>query len=355
MNTSPLSPLTEEYALIAEFQSGNSRALEKLMSCESYRRVLMSEAGKAHRRCSRVLYEDFLSAAQLGFVEAARAFDITHANGARLGTYARNFMKEKILAAVSFSSVVTVGKGAIARTVQQRLTAECRARGWSVETLTTRQTDELAVVFKTTRDLILAVAARLLAPEHGDISAMEIAAENDDPLDAIEQRQRRALFLEAKNSVLNEQENLVISTRYSGDDLVTYKSMGSLVGVKRERVRQIELNALKKISEYVQEKLSAPARNVSERRVTHGARRARTHILSAPDFRAPLDKPLQMALFPWLEIPTNPNPASSKKSFCGSPKSASLRGTTQRASASRSTASAAFRSDCLARQMCLQF
>lgn len=336
-----LYPLTDEYELISRFQSGESRALEKLMRCSSYEKMLRSAAAKAARRNSALDADDLYSAGALAFVEAARVFDTERANGARLGTYARGFILDKLSSAARESATISLGKGRSSKDIFSRVTRECKARGWSRTALSDSQLTELSSVFNCSKKLLKAALERINAAPNADIHELELADDSQSAEDVLEAKQRSALLAESISKLTPRQQH-IMRRRYKTDEPATLDTLAAELGLSREAVRKSELSSIRTLAAL----MTTPR---TEKPTEHPAR---GHITEAPAVPLARVIPLQLDLF-HCESPTNLKPASSRKSFSGSRRKEFSRGTTRPARRSRSTAAAGSLSDFRARQTCL--
>lgn len=317
-----LYPLEKEYALIAAFQQGSDRALDRLMRCKSYQKLLQSYASKASRKNSRLEFDDCLSAAALGFVEASKKFDPAQSNGARLGTFARLYIQEQLSQLARAVPIVPISKSKAAVSVFNGISRECRARGWAMSSLSKKQIRELADFFKVTESLLQTVWERIVSSNHADISELEFADDSKSAEDVLEEKQRKELFEKAM-AQLDRKQRHAIQRRL---EAANFDELGKELGLKREAASHFYSSSLESLQELIKNpRPSSPA--------VHPARR---HII--PQNK----KPVQLELFPCAE---NPNQESSKRSSSGSHRKGSSHGTTRLASGSRSTARGKSHSD----------
>jgi RNA polymerase sigma-32 factor len=80
---------------------------------------------------------------------------------------------------------------------------------------------------------------------HGGPSVEEIVAGR-------EIRQRMADILEDLKNSLNDKEQMILQTRLLSDEPQTLQDIADTFGISRERVRQIEVNLLKKMKKYLE-------------------------------------------------------------------------------------------------------
>ena len=64
---------------------------------------------------------------------------------------------------------------------------------------------------------------------------------------------QRAQWLGEALSRLSEREQLIIRERRLGEDSVTLEKLGERLGISKERVRQVEHQALNKLKKYLTE------------------------------------------------------------------------------------------------------
>jgi RNA polymerase sigma-32 factor len=80
---------------------------------------------------------------------------------------------------------------------------------------------------------------------HGGPSVEEVVAGR-------EIRQRMADILEDLKNSLNDKEQMILQTRLLSDEPQTLQDIADTFGISRERVRQIEVNLLKKMKKYLE-------------------------------------------------------------------------------------------------------
>ncbi len=69
---------------------------------------------------------------------------------------------------------------------------------------------------------------------------------------------QRAQWLGQALGRLSEREQLIIRERRLGEDSVTLEKLGERLGISKERVRQVEHQALKKLKQYLTEVVGDP-------------------------------------------------------------------------------------------------
>jgi RNA polymerase sigma-32 factor len=83
---------------------------------------------------------------------------------------------------------------------------------------------------------------------HGGPSIEELVAGR-------EIRERMAEILDDLQNSLNDKEQMILQTRLLSDEPQTLQDIADIFGISRERVRQIEVNLLKKMKKYLEQEL----------------------------------------------------------------------------------------------------
>ncbi|MBT9384910.1 RNA polymerase factor sigma-32 [Pseudooceanicola sp. CBS1P-1] len=246
----------------------DTAALHRLVT--AYMRLAISMASK-YRRYGAPM-NDLIQEAGLGLMKAADKFDPDR--GVRFSTYAVWWIKASIQDYVMRNwSMVRTGSTSSQkslffnmRRVQARLEREAISRG---ETLDTHQLQQMIAteVGVPLRDVEM-MAGRLSgsdfslnATQSSDDEGREwIETLEDDGMHAEEQvsedHDRRALrnWLAGAMSELNDRERLIVRERKLREDPRTLESLGTELGLSKERVRQLEAAAFTKMRKSLQAK-----------------------------------------------------------------------------------------------------
>ncbi len=207
---------------------------------------------------------DLIAEGSVGLVTAVRKFD-PH-RGTRFVTYAGYWIRAFVLEAVVRSStMIGAGSGPFRSKLFFRLRRE-RARLSNVIADPEELIATLASDFDTTPAKMTELLRRLDqreisldAPAYhdSDSTLVEMLPGNSEPQDQIVGRQRRQsgiqLRLAGALSVLDDRERLIVEKRILSDDAASLASLGRELGVSRERARQLEARAKKKLAEELQD------------------------------------------------------------------------------------------------------
>ncbi|MFW2389821.1 MAG: sigma-70 family RNA polymerase sigma factor [Polyangiales bacterium] len=254
----------DEHQLAIRCLEGDQNAADKLV--EANLRYVIAIALQ-YRRYG-VTLGDLIAEGSVGLVTAVRKFD-PH-RGTRFVTYAGYWIRAFVLEAVVRSStMIGAGSGPFRSKMFFRLRRE-RARLSNVIADPQELIEKLASDFDTTPAKMTELLRRLDqreisldAPAYHDSDAtlVEMLPGSSEPQDQVVARQRRQsgiqLRLAGALSVLDDRERLIVEKRILSEDSASLASLGRELGVSRERARQLEARAKKKLA--VELKDLAPA------------------------------------------------------------------------------------------------
>jgi RNA polymerase sigma-32 factor len=245
-----------EHELALRAGEGDQSAADRLV--EANLRYVIAIALQ-YRRYG-VALGDLIAEGSVGLVTAVRKFD-PH-RGTRFVTYAGYWIRAFVLEAVVRSStMVGAGSGPFRSKLFFRLRRE-RARLSNVIADPEELIATLASDFETTPAKMMELLRRLDqreisldAPAYhdSDSTLVEMLPGSAEPQDQVVARERREsgiqLRLAGALSVLDDRERLIVEKRILSDDSASLASLGRELGVSRERARQLEARAKKKLAE----------------------------------------------------------------------------------------------------------
>ncbi len=246
----------DEHELALRARDGDQDAADRLV--EANLRYVVA-IGLQYRRYG-VRLGDLIAEGSVGLVTAVRKFD-PH-RGTRFVTYAGYWIRAFVLEAVVRSStMVGAGSGPFRSKLFFRLRRE-RARLSNLIADPEELIATLAADFDTTSEKMTELLRRLDqreisldAPAYHDSDAtlVEMLPGTTEPQDLVVARRRRQsgieLRLEGALSVLDDRERLIVEKRILSEDSASLASLGRELGVSRERARQLEARAKKKLAE----------------------------------------------------------------------------------------------------------
>ncbi len=249
-----------EHALALRVVEGDQEAADKLV--EANLRYVIAIALQ-YRRYG-VKLGDLIAEGSVGLVTAVRKFD-PH-RGTRFVTYAGYWIRAFVLEAVVRSStMIGAGSGPFRSKLFFRLRRE-RARLSNLIADPDELIERLASDFETTPKKMSELLRRLDqreisldAPAYHDSDAtlVETLPGSEDRQDAIVERRRRRsgirTRLEGALAALDDRERLIVEKRILSDDSASLASLGRELGVSRERARQLEARAKKKLRDELQD------------------------------------------------------------------------------------------------------
>ncbi len=245
-----------EHELALKAQEGDQAAADALV--EANLRYVIAIALQ-YRRYG-VKLGDLIAEGSVGLVTAVRKFD-PH-RGTRFVTYAGYWIRAFVLEAVVRSStMIGAGSGPFRSKLFFRLRRE-RARLSNLIADPDELIETLASEFDTTKQKMTELLRRLDqreisldAPAYSDSDStlVEMLPGHEEPQDVVVARRRREsgiqMRLAGALSVLDDRERLIVEKRILSDDSASLASLGRELGVSRERARQLEARAKKKLAE----------------------------------------------------------------------------------------------------------
>ena len=246
----------EEHQFALRAREGDQDAADRLV--EANLRYVIAIALQ-YRRYG-VKLGDLIAEGSVGLVTAVRKFD-PH-RGTRFVTYAGYWIRAFVLEAVVRSStMIGAGSGPFRSKLFFRLRRE-RARLSNLIADPDELIATLANEFDTSTEKMTELLRRLDqreisldAPAYHDSEAtlVEMLPGTAEPQDTIVARRRRQsgiqMRLEGALSVLDDRERLIVEKRILSDDSASLASLGRELGVSRERARQLEARAKRKLAE----------------------------------------------------------------------------------------------------------
>ena len=244
----------DEHALAVRVLDDDQEAADKLVQANL--RYVIAIAVQ-YRRYGIPL-GDLIAEGSVGLVTAVRKFD-PH-RGTRFVTYAGYWIRAFVLEAVVRSStMVGAGSGPFRSKLFFRLRRE-RARLSNLIADPEELIQKLASEFDTTPEKMTGLLRRLDqreisldAPAYNDSDStlVELLPGSSERQDVTIERERRDSGIRTRLadalSVLDERERLIVEKRILSDDSVSLASLGRELGVSRERARQLEVRAKKKL------------------------------------------------------------------------------------------------------------
>ncbi len=235
---------------------GNERALHELTT--AYMRLVVAMASRF--RHYGLPLSDLVQEGNVGLMQAAMRFEPERE--VRFSTYAswwiRSAMQDFVLRNWSIVRTGTTSAQKALFFNLRRLRARIGDVGDAV--MSAEATSKVAKALRVPERDVEAMAARLSAPDRSlnaplteegdgewqDLLADDGASPEADAMNAHDSAARTELVQDAMRD-LSDRERLIITERKLEDDAVTLEALGERLGISKERVRQIEGNALEKL------------------------------------------------------------------------------------------------------------
>jgi RNA polymerase sigma-32 factor len=265
----PMLTLDEEYQLAKRWrEEGDRKAVEKLVS--SHLR-LVTKIASGYRGYGLPL-SDLISEGNVGMMQAMKHFDPD--KGFRLSTYAMWWIKASIQEYILHTwSLVKMGTTAAQKKLFFNLRKEKQElTGFDESDLTPEKIAEIAKKLEVREEEVIQMNHRMSSQDHSLNAPIKTSGEGESEwvewlmddrdnqevnlVEHDEITKRRAL-LDKAMQLLNERERQIIFERRLKDPPQTLESLSEILGISRERVRQIEVRAFEKLQKSIK-RLSNP-------------------------------------------------------------------------------------------------
>jgi RNA polymerase sigma-32 factor len=251
----------QEYDLVRRWrEKGDQKALHQLI--EAYYRLVIKVASKF--RHYGLPLGDLAQEGAIGLLQAASRFEVER--GLRFSTYAtwwiRSAMQEYVL---RNWSIVKSGSSATQKALFFKLRwLRARIEGRNEDVAPHEVRDQIAKALKVAPAEVEAMMLRLGARDQS--LDLPVGEEGDETIGSflpdlgptpeqivLERRdgEKRREWLHAAVEGLTPREKLIVERRQLADEAETLEEIGAVLGVTKERVRQIEQKALIKLRQAV--------------------------------------------------------------------------------------------------------
>ena len=257
----PILTAEQEYEYATQWtKNKDSVAAEKLVA--SHLRLVVSVAYDFKNY--GVPVADLIASGNMGLMQALQKFDPER--GFRFSTYAMFWIKAEIYETILNNwSIVKIGTSANQKRVFFNLSRARRALGIMDNNLTAEQTKQIADFLNVTETDVSRMSQRigardvsLNAPAHNDTDTHDILSNLSDDRIGIEDRieqlefKKRGYELLRKHlATLPERDREILKARRLTEPVATLESLSQKYGISRERVRQIEERAYKKLHDAI--------------------------------------------------------------------------------------------------------
>ncbi len=240
----------EEIELFKKVKKGDKSAKEKII--KAYLKLVVNIAKNLHRNMPNISILDLISEGNIGLIKAVDKYDLN--KGIRFSTYASWWIKQRIKRAISSNSIIKIPSH-----IDDLLRCFFKMLNHN-KSLSLN--DKIDAANKVGVDLgkiedFIEKGKNLYSLNYSDSdnACLEELIKNSKVVDPIKSYERRELFenLFKWLNILTEKEKKIIIMRFGLVDEapMTLEEIGKTMNLTRERIRQIEENALSKLRFYL--------------------------------------------------------------------------------------------------------
>ena len=239
----------EEIVLAGRIQKGDKAAKDRLV--EANMRLVINVARTYHS--SLIPFEDLVQEGAIGLMTAADRFDA--AKGYRFSTYATHWIRQAITRAIDNKSKPIRLPAHVSETLRKIERARALWMRENGEDPTTEQLAEyLNVPARKITSLIHAgqepISLDMMVGDEENTTLASLLYDHNalDPQDMVLTAEKRSVLLSLLDTLTpREQEIMRRRLGYEEDSSHVLQEIGAAMRISRERVRQIEMQALRKL------------------------------------------------------------------------------------------------------------
>ena len=235
----PILSASEEYEYATKWtRDHDAAAAEKLVA--SHLRMVVSVAYDF--RNYGVPFGDLIASGNMGLMQALQKFDPE--KGFRFSTYAMFWIRAEIYETILQNwSIVKIGTSANQKRVFFNLARARRALGIMDGNLSDDQTKQIADYLNVPENDVRRMSTRM--------SARDVSLNSPAHMEQMEFRRRGYELLRRHLGELPARDREILVARRLSDPALTLEALSQKYGISRERVRQIEERAYKKLRDAI--------------------------------------------------------------------------------------------------------
>lgn len=257
----PLLTEEEEFEYAKRVYENHDKEAAKML-IQSHLRLVVKMAGKFKNY--GLSPRDLVAEGNLGLMQAVKKFDPY--KGFRFSTYAmwwiRAFMQDYVLRSWS---LVKIGTTAAQKKLFFNLSKIKKRLGMQEIVLDPSQVKRIAQDLNVSEKEVVDMSSRLtqgdtslnkkIGEEDDSVEMGDLIAANQESQEEIaiknQEAKRKSVLFRAAFATLNEREQDIITKRQLLEDGMTLEDLSQIYKVSRERIRQIEENAIRKIKKEI--------------------------------------------------------------------------------------------------------